>query len=116
MMSFVLLLLGLSLLRVLSLKEALPLDIVIVVFWGFILRLVWKDKRRKVTTGIEGMIGSEAKVIERNNVTLKVFFRGEIWDAVSSEDLSVGERVEILGIHRMERMKLWVGRSKDSVP
>jgi membrane protein implicated in regulation of membrane protease activity len=116
MMSFVLFLLGLSLLRVLSLKEALPLDIVIVVFWGFILRLVWKDKRRKVTTGIEGMIGSEAKVIERNNVTLKVFFRGEIWDAVSSEDLSVGERVEILGIHRMERMKLWVGRSKDSVP
>jgi membrane-bound serine protease (ClpP class) len=116
MMSFVLFLLGLSLLRVLSLKEALPLDIVIVVFWGFILRLVWKDKRRKVTTGIEGMIGSEAKVIERNNVTLKVFFRGEIWDAVSSEDLSVGERVEILGIHREERMKVWVGRGKGSVP
>ena len=116
MMSFVLLLLGLSLFRVLPLKQALSLDGVIFVFWGIVLRLVWNDKRRKVTTGIEGMIGSEAKVIERNNVTLKVFFRGEIWDAVSSEDLSVGERVEILGIHRMERMKLWVGRGKDSVP
>ncbi len=89
MMSFVLLLLCLSLVRVLPLKEALPLDSVIVVFWSIVLRLVWKDKRRQVTTGIEGMIG---------------------------EDLSARERVEILGIHRMERMKLWVGRGKDSVP
>jgi len=116
MMSFVSLLLCLSLVRVLPLKEALPLDSVIVVFWSIVLRLVWKDKRRQVTTGIEGMIGSKAEVIERGNGSLKVFFRGEIWDAVSSEDLSARERVEILGIHRMERMKLWVGRGKDSVP
>ena len=114
-MNFVLLLLCLSLVRVLPPKEALLLDSVIVVFWGIFLRLLWKDKRRRVTTGIEGMIGSNAEVIERSNGTLKVFFRGEIWDAVSSEDLSVRERVEILGIHREERMKVRVGRGKSSV-
>jgi len=115
-MNFVLLLLCLSLFRVLPLKEALPVDSVIVIFWGIVLRLAWKDKRRKATTGIEGMIGSKADVIERSNGSLKVFFRGEIWDAVSSEDLSVRERVEILGIHNEERMKVRVSRGKGSVP
>ena len=116
MMSFVLLLLCLSLIRALPLKEALPLDSVIVVFWGIILRLVWKDKQRKVATGVEGMIGNKAEVIASNNGTLKVFFRGEIWDAVSSEDLAVRERVEILGIQNEERMKVRVGRGKGFVP
>jgi membrane-bound ClpP family serine protease len=60
----------------------------------------------------ERMIGSKVEVIERSNGTLKVFFQGEIWAAVSSENLSVGEKVEILGIHKEERMKVRVGRAK----
>ena len=59
------------------------------------------------------MIGSKAEVIASNNGILKVFFRGEIWDAVSSEDLAVKERVEILGIQNEERTKVRDGRVKD---
>ena len=116
MLNFVLLLLCLSIVRILPLKEALPVDSVIVVFWGIILCLLWQDKRRKVATGIEGMIGSKAEVIAKSNRSLKVFFRGEIWDAVSSDELCVRETVEVLGIHRDERMKVRVGRGKSFVP
>ncbi len=115
-MNLVFLLLCLSLVRILPLKQAVLFDTVIISFWAIILRMVWKDKRRKVATGIEGMIGSKAEVIESSNGTLKVFFRGEIWDAVSSEELSVREMVEVLGINKTERTKVRVGRIKDSAP
>lgn len=62
-------------------------------------------------TGVEGMIGGKAEVIQNGNGILKVFFRGEVWDAISSENLSVGERVEITGAHRLERMRLLVRRA-----
>jgi membrane-bound ClpP family serine protease len=68
---------------------------------------MWKDFRRPATTGIEGMTGAKAEVIENGRGDLKVFVRGEIWDAVAKEDLSVGQRVEIIGV---ERMRLVVRR------
>jgi membrane-bound ClpP family serine protease len=63
--------------------------------------LMWKDFWKPVTTGIEGMMGGKAEVIQNGNGTLKVFFRGEMWDAISSKELSVGQRVEITGVERM---------------
>lgn len=55
-------------------------------------------------TGVEGMIGGKAEVIQNGRGTLKVFFRSEIWDAVSKEDLSVGRKVEVTGVDRMRLM------------
>ncbi len=116
MMNLVFFLLCLGVVRILPLKQAVLFDSVVISFWVIILRSLWKDKRRKVATGIEAMIGSKAEVIESSNGALKVFFRGEIWDAVSSEELSVRETVEILGMNKAERLKLRVGRIKDSAP
>ncbi|MBI2358066.1 MAG: hypothetical protein HYV04_04030 [Deltaproteobacteria bacterium] len=76
-----------------------------VVYW-----LMWKDMRRPAATGIEGMVGGRAEVIQNGNGALKVFFRGEIWDAVSHDDVPVGEKVEIVGTRRMEKMRLLVRR------
>jgi membrane protein implicated in regulation of membrane protease activity len=105
--------LGLSLFWILPLKQALIFYSVILILSGFILRSATQARRRKVTTGLEGMIGSEAEVIRKNNGALKVSCHGEIWDAISSEDISVGERAKILGIQRMEKWKLLVGRASD---
>ncbi len=107
---FVLPLIGLVLFWLLPLEQALLYYSLILVVCAVLYWLMWKDMRRPATTGVEGMIGGSAEVIENGNRTLKIFFRGEIWDALSPEDLSVGERVEITGAHRMEKMKLLVRR------
>ena len=59
------------------------------------------------------MTGSEAEVIRKDDGVLRVSCHGEIWDAVSSEDISVGQRVKILGIQKVEKMKLLVGKASD---
>jgi inner membrane protein len=69
--------------------------------------LIWRTMRRPATTGIEGMMGGTGTVIRCSEGKTKVFCRGEIWDAVCKEGISLGERVEIVGF---ERMKLVVRR------
>ncbi len=63
--------------------------------------------RRPATTGIEGMMGGKAQVVSKTKDGVKVLLRGELWDAMCSEDLSLGETVQIVGL---ERMKLVVRR------
>ena len=63
--------------------------------------------RRPATTGIEGMTGSKAQVVSKTKDGVKVLLRGELWDAMCSEGLSLGETVQIVGL---ERMKLVVRR------
>ncbi|MEX0806894.1 MAG: NfeD family protein [Candidatus Binatia bacterium] len=102
---FVLPVVGLVLFWLLPLEQAMLFYSLILAASGILLWLLWKDFRKPVTAGVEGMIGQKAEVIQNSNATVKVFFKGEIWDAVSQEDLSVGQRVEIT---RMEGMRLVV--------
>ncbi len=92
---------GLILFWILPLEQAALLYSLLLVVWSVVFWLLWKDFWRPVTTGVEGMIGAKAEVIQNGNGAAKVFFRGEIWDALSSKDLSVGQRVEITGVERM---------------
>ncbi|HBA40576.1 MAG TPA: hypothetical protein DCZ05_12805 [Deltaproteobacteria bacterium] len=73
------------------------LFISVILYW-----LIWKAMRRPVTTGVEGMIGAVGQVIQNGAGSHKVFVKGEIWDAVSVEQLSVGDPVEITGLKRMQ--------------
>ena len=73
--------------------------------------VTWKDFQRPVSTGIEGMIGGEAQVVTRTSDGAKVLLRGELWDAVCGDDLSVGETVQVTGL---ERMKLVVRKDINS--
>ena len=102
---FVLPFVGLVLFWLLPLEQAIFFYSLILIVCVALYWLMWKDFWRPVTAGVEGMIGGKAEVIQNGNGTLKIFFRGEIWDAVSKEDLSVGQKVEIT---RVERMKLSV--------
>lgn len=105
---FVLPFIGLVLFWLLPLEQAIFFYSLILVVCAALYWLMWKDFWRPVVTGVEGMIGGKAEVIQNGNGMLKVYFRGEIWDAISSENFSVGEKVEIAGAHRLERMRLLV--------
>lgn len=89
-------------------EEALGIYLMILAVCAVLYWLIWKAIRRPVTTGVEGMIGGTGKVLENGSKTAKVFYKGEIWDAVCSEQLSVGDSVEIAGL---ERMKLIVRKA-----
>ena len=72
--------------------------------------VMWKDFRRPVTTGIEGMVGDRAQVVGTTRRGAKVLLRGELWDAVSGDELSVGETVRVTGF---ESMKLVIRKEKE---
>ena len=102
---FVIALLSPILFLFLPFGEALAFNAVI---WFLCLLLFWlfvKDRHRPATTGVEGMIGGVGTIISHEKGTTKVFYRGEIWDAMGADDIPVGASVTIKGL---ERMKLQV--------
>jgi membrane-bound serine protease (ClpP class) len=71
----------------------------LVFFW--LAWVMWKDFRRPVTTGIEGLMGGKAEVVSKTRDGAKVLLRGELWDAESSDELSAGESVRVTSFKRM---------------
>jgi len=75
---------------------AVSLGIVIEVaevgFWVRFLR------RYRVRTGVEGLIGSSAEVIEACDPEGRVRLRGEIWRARCRARVEVGERVTVTAV------------------
>jgi len=65
-------------------------------FFIFIMRLFISSRSAKVVSGIEEMLGSNAEVIELREKDYIVHCHGENWSAVSDDELSVGQRVEII--------------------
>jgi membrane-bound serine protease (ClpP class) len=63
---------------------------------GFWIRFL---RRYRVRTGVEGLIGSSAEVIELCDPRGRVRFRGEIWHARCSSRAEVGERVTVTGVN-----------------
>ncbi len=57
--------------------------------------------RKPAATGVEGMIGGVGRVIGNGGGEAKVFYKGELWEGICGEDLSVGESVEITAVERM---------------
>jgi|SRR3972149_204887 len=86
-------------------EQALTIYLVILAACAVLYWLIWKALRRPVTTGVEGMIGGVGQVIQLGKRTTKIFYKGEIWNAISADPLSVGDSVEIA---RLERMTLIV--------
>ena len=73
--------------------------------------VTWKDMRRPVSTGIEGLMGAKAQVVGKTRDGAKVSLRGELWDALSDDELTMGDTVRVT---RFERMKLVVRKDVNS--
>ena len=72
-------------------------------FFEIKLLLRWSrhiDRKTKETTGIEGMIGATADVVEPCSpaATGKVMYQGEHWDASSTPAADRGEQVRIVAV------------------
>ena len=72
-------------------------------FFEIKLLLRWSrriDRRTKETTGIEGMIGATADVVEPCGPTAtgKVMYQGELWEASSTPAADRGDHVRIVAV------------------
>jgi membrane-bound serine protease (ClpP class) len=62
---------------------------------GFWIRFL---RRYRVQTGVEGLIGSTAEVIENCDPVGRVRLRGEIWHARCASRAEVGEQVTVTAV------------------
>jgi membrane-bound serine protease (ClpP class) len=77
------------------LLTALAVSIPLGLITAFLMTLALKARRNKVVTGSEGMVG-EVGIAQTNlSPRGKVFVHGELWDAISSCDVSAGQSVVV---------------------
>jgi membrane-bound ClpP family serine protease len=86
-----------------------PIVISIVLAVAFIIFVIYaivKGQRRKLSTGVEEMIGKEAEVRTALNPKGTVLAEGELWTAIAEgRKIEPGEEVIIT---KVEGLKLWV--------
>ena len=77
-----------------------------VAFAIFVIYAIVKGQRRKLSTGVEEMIGKEAVVRTALNPKGTVLAEGELWTAIAEgSKIEPGEEVIIT---RVQGLKLWV--------
>jgi len=79
-----------------------------VAFTVFVIYAIVKGQRRKLSAGIEEMIGKEAVVRTTLNPKGTVLAEGELWTAIA-EDSTIEPGEEVI-ITRTEGLRLWVTR------
>ena len=88
-----------------------PIIIAIVLAIAFIIFVIYaivNGQRRKLSAGIEDMIGKEAVVQTSLNPKGTVLAEGELWTAIA-EDSTIESGEEVM-ITKVEGLKLWVTR------
>jgi membrane-bound serine protease (ClpP class) len=88
---------------------ALPLIGAIATFGGLVIigivYMAARSMRRPVVTGVQGMIGDNAEVVQSFTGVGRVRYRGELWTARSSGELHAGQTARIV---KVEGLTLWV--------
>lgn len=85
-----------------SLPVILSFVIATLVVAIFLTTIAVRSQRRKVKTGMEGMIGGIADVKHWDGKKGKVFIHGELWEAESDSELQEGKKAEIIGFKGMK--------------
>ena len=88
---------------------ALPLIAAIATVGGLIVvgiaYIAARSQRRPVVTGVQGMIGDNAEVLQDFTGSGRVRYRGELWNAHSDTGLHAGQMARIV---KVEGLTLWV--------
>jgi membrane-bound serine protease (ClpP class) len=74
---------------------ALAVSIPFGVITAFLMSIALKARRNKVVTGAQGLIGETGVAQTPLSPQGKVFVHGELWDAIASSSLPVGEMVVV---------------------
>lgn len=77
-----------------ALGVSIPLGIITV----FLMTIALQARRNKVVTGTQGMVGEIGVARTSLNPEGKVFVHGELWDARSSQPISIGDSVVVTAI------------------
>jgi membrane-bound serine protease (ClpP class) len=76
-----------------SWKVIVGATIAITLFFIFALGFVLRAHRKKPSTGKEGLVNEEGVTIESLNPTGQIEIHGEIWKAISDQNIKKGQRV-----------------------
>lgn len=93
--------LALPVFLILPWQEAMVVYAGVCLFSAAFYWMTWRTIHRQARTGVEGMMGGIGTVFRSSDGKTKVFYHGEIWDAVGDETMSLGGQVEIIGVERM---------------
>jgi membrane-bound serine protease (ClpP class) len=77
------------------LVTALAVSIPFGIITAFLMTIVVKARRNKAVTGAQGLIGETGFAKTALSPQGKVFVHGELWDAIASTPLAVGEMVRV---------------------
>jgi len=77
------------------LVTALAISIPLGLITAFLMTIALRARRNKVVTGSQGMIGETGIAQTTLSLQGKVFVHGELWDAVSSHDIPIGQLVVV---------------------
>ena len=75
------------------LVTALAVSIPLGIITAFLMSIAMRARRNKIVTGEQGLLGEIGIAQTPLSPAGKIFVHGELWDAVSSVEVSAGERV-----------------------
>jgi membrane-bound serine protease (ClpP class) len=84
-----------------SLPLIIAFSLVSIGFFVLIFGFLWRVRRQKALGGSEEMVGAGAEVLERRDGGYRVRCHGELWQAVSEQELQPGDRVRVTGIDHL---------------
>jgi membrane-bound serine protease (ClpP class) len=65
------------------------------IFSFFLAWVVFRALRRRPSTGSDGLIGERGKALSAIDRSGDVFVHGEIWKAISEEEIQAGDAIEV---------------------
>ncbi|SRR5208282_5773934 len=77
------------------LLTALAVSIPLGLITAFLMSIAFKARRNKLVSGAQGLIGETGTAQTALSPRGKIFVHGEIWDAVSPSDVSIGQGVVV---------------------
>jgi len=86
----------------LAMSVFIPTVATISAFFVAVASLVFRAQRRVPQTGAEAMSGMIGEVKVPLTPRGKVFVNGELWNALSDEHISVGEKIQVVSMHNLE--------------
>jgi membrane-bound serine protease (ClpP class) len=84
---------------------ALAVSIPLGFITAFLMSIALKARRNKIVTGAQGLVGETGVAQTALSPKGKVFVHGELWDAVSSSNIPVGQ---LIVVHRVDGLTLQV--------
>src|SRR5205807_9397940 len=77
------------------LATALAVSVPLGIITAFLMSIALKARRNKVVTGEQGLLGETGVAQTALSPQGKVFVHGELWDAVASSPLPIGQLVVV---------------------